>query len=346
MVRKRRDKRGFTLVELLVVIAIIGILIALLLPAVQAAREAARRSQCTNHLKQMGLALHNHHDTYQRFPPGVANDQAPFGDLTAGARVKNWGTSWLVYILPFVEQKALYDKWEFANNSGYANATTMAAIDGVIISTYACPSSPLPTQWADRQDGVSGVTTRRMAVHYVGIAGARDGLIAGYTETRVNQANSAGIVGGGGMMIPNGKLRFADLTDGSSNVIAVSEHGNWIHLTDGSRKDWRASQPWGWTMGTTCNGTPPNYCVGDNDRAFNLTTIRYRINQTTGWTNNATGTGVGADSGGNTPLNSAHPGGVNVLVGDGSVRFVAETITLDLLARLATRDDGQTLDAF
>lgn len=346
-----RNKPGFTLVELLVVIAIIGILIALLLPAVQAAREAARRSQCTNNLKQLGLALHNHHDTNNRFPPGGAQDQTPFGSLSVP---NGWGSSWLVYILPFVEQRTVYDKWQFTGNSGLSNATNMGAINGLVISCYACPSSPLPTQWAVNTGAVPGTDINRMAVHYVGISGIAEAtLISGYTESRISTAQFGGRVSGGGVLIPNGKLRFADISDGTSNVIAISEQGNWIYTSDGAKKDWRASQPWGWTIGVSKPGIPPAYDPsGNGERAFNLTAIRYPINQTKGWAPGSDGngdweaTGVNWDSGVNTPLNSAHPGGVNALLGDGSVRFLSDSMTLDTLARLATRDDGKPLENF
>ncbi|HTN77380.1 MAG TPA: DUF1559 domain-containing protein, partial [Pirellulaceae bacterium] len=115
MERPVEARRAFTLVELLVVIAIIGVLVALLLPAVQAAREAARRMQCSNNVKQLGLSLHNHHDTYNRFPPGGANDQTPFGTETA---TSGWGSSWMVYILPYIEQNALYSQWQMYGQSG------------------------------------------------------------------------------------------------------------------------------------------------------------------------------------------------------------------------------------
>jgi prepilin-type processing-associated H-X9-DG protein len=152
------------------------------------------------------------------------------------------------------------------------------------------------------------------------------------------------------VLIPNGKLRFADMSDGTSNVVVVSEHGNWITSTDGSQKDWRAGQPWGWTIGANDGGTPPNFVISSPDsRPLNITTIRYPINQTKNWgvgDGDCSGTGVCSDVGANVPLNSAHPGGVNALLGDGSVRFLSDTITLDLLGRLATRDDGKPLEQF
>src|SRR5436853_6407251 len=102
-----KKRAGFTLIELLVVIAIIAILIALLVPAVQKVRDAAARTQCINNLKNIGLALHAYHDVAKKLPPGAANDVAPFGTDTAA----RWGSSWKVYILPYIEQGAIYNKW-------------------------------------------------------------------------------------------------------------------------------------------------------------------------------------------------------------------------------------------
>ncbi len=329
-------KKGFTLVELLVVIAIIGVLVALLLPAVQAAREAARRSQCMNHQKQLGLALHNHHDIHNRLPPGGASDQPPFGTATS-----DWGSSWLVYILPYMEQNTIYEKWQFNGSSGVFNNSNNAYVSMVQMKQYVCPSSPLP-KWA-RSD------TDKAAVNYVGISGANNGLIPGYTESRIDIVDAGGAVSAGGVLISNGQLNLASVTDGTSNVLMVSEHSDFMITQNGTQKDWRASQPWGWSIGCKDEKTPPDFNPASDNRPFNHTTIRYAINQKRNWPNagdraQCKDIGVCDDVGANIPLNSPHPGGVTALYVDGSVHFLSQTTPLDMLARLATRDDGQVVN--
>ncbi|EAQ76919.1 hypothetical protein DSM3645_11651 [Blastopirellula marina DSM 3645] len=319
--------------ELLVVIAIIGVLIALLLPAVQQAREAARRMQCTNNLKQIGLALHNHHDTYKRFPPGGAQDQPPFGADAKDST--NWGSSWMVYILPFVEEGAIYDKWQFNGSSGVFNTNNRSVVSGNTMEKYCCPSSPLP-------DFCTQISTQA-SVNYVGVSGADNGLISGYTESRVIHAPRGGKMSASGLLYPNSKTRFADMADGTSNTLAVSEHSNFLTNSSGTKLDYRASQVWGWAIGVKSSDSPPDMTLNSDNRSMNMTTIRYTINKTKGWSDDESGTGVGNDGAANIPLNSTHPGGVSALLGDGSVRFIAETIPLDTLARLATRDDGQVI---
>jgi prepilin-type N-terminal cleavage/methylation domain-containing protein/prepilin-type processing-associated H-X9-DG protein len=353
MLRKRVPKwsarPAFTLVELLVVIAIIGILVALLLPAVQAAREAARRSECNNKLKQLGLALQNHHDVLKRLPPGTSQDQQPFGP---GA--SNWGASWLIYILPYIEQNALYGQLTIGGGTGYGNTTNGAILSNVRIPGYRCPSTPLPETTTS---GVPGSGVMQMP-NYVGIAGAVPGLIPGYTENRYgNPGGSAGCCSGGilvtsGSLIPNGKLNLSGLTDGTSNTMIVGEHGDFLVTANGSKVAWTAAGPHGWSIGWG-NSTAPGSFNGGNPtgdlRAFNVTSIRWPINSKKGppggtWTDapgNCNSQGVCDNTGQNIPLNSAHPGGVNVAFADGSVQFLSQTIDLATLGRLATRDDGQ-----
>ena len=342
--RVQLDRGGFTLIELLVVIAIIAVLIALLLPAVQQAREAARRTQCKNNLKQIGLAMHNFHDTYLRFPPGGAMDQQPFGINSNPATGSAWGSSWMVYILPYIDQAPMFSSWQFFGNSGPFNGNNNTLMGGKVIPAYICPSSPLP------HDGSPG-NTSSIKTDLVGISGAVNGLIPGYTESRVNTLPSGGIIGGGGVMIPNGTINFRDTTDGSSNVFMVSETSDYIYDNTGTKQDWRPSMRWGWSLGVKSTGIPPNFDnAGGDNRSPNLVTIRYAANQR-GFVNDVANTGVGGSSGSNSqaanhPLNSAHVGGVHILMTDGAVRFISNSLGLDVVARLSTRDDGQVLGDF
>ncbi|MBN9118914.1 MAG: DUF1559 domain-containing protein [Planctomycetes bacterium] len=342
---KSFSRRGaFTLIELLVVIAIIAILIGLLLPAVQKVREAAARMSCQNNLKQLGLALHNYHDANAKLPPGGANDQAGFGGSGAGSS-SVWGSSWMVYILPQIEQTALYSKWQFSSSSGAFNSNNNAAANGVQIKTFFCPSSPL-------NKGPSTSNANASYANYVCIAGAANGLISGYNETRVNNLPCGGIVGGGGMLPPNGTVTLVSISDGTSNTIALSEQSNFLKDTAGAKQEWRASQTWGWYLGVKSPGVPPAFDnSGGDNRQPNGATIRYTINYTPsgGWTNDIAGVGVGLSGncvGANVPLNSTHSGGANVVYGDGSVRFLSDSTPLNVLAQLATRDDGTVIPNF
>jgi len=333
----RPPRRAFTLIELLVVIAIIAVLIGLLLPAVQKVREAAARAQCQNHLKQLGLALQNYHDGRKTLPPGCTTDAAPYG---AGG---GWGSSWLVYILPYVEQAALYQRWDFnGGNSGYVNANNRAADSGVIIPVYRCPSSILPRF----SPGVGTV----MQANYVGISGTANGLIPNYTESRVNNSaggtgccSGGGPAGGNGVLFAGSAVQLTDIADGTSNTMAISEHGNYIFDTNGGRNQWTAGGLYGWSMGTNVN----TYNGSTDNRFFNCTTVRYSINQVTGWpVGGNCSVGVCMDMGNNIPLNSTHSGGVNSVFCDGHVQFLSNSTTLAVLGELADRDDGQVIPNF
>src|SRR5437868_3138450 len=135
MTPSKHRRRGFTLIELLVVIAIIAILIGLLLPAVQKVRESAARMSCTNNLKQIGLALQTFHDANLKFPPGAASDYTPYGTLGTGT-AQNWGSSWMVFLLPYVEQANMFNSWQLSGNSGYTNANNRALNANITLNTY------------------------------------------------------------------------------------------------------------------------------------------------------------------------------------------------------------------
>lgn len=318
---------GFTLIELLVSIAIIGILIALLLPAVQQAREAARRTVCKNNLKQIGLALHNYESNFGRFPIGSRSQNA-------------FGPSWWVGILPQLEQASLFGLFDMtSNNNGYPllNPTNGKLVSGVVINTMLCPSSPLPTTVLV---GTYSITRPS----YVGVSGAtNDG---GFSEPRVSSCcipTANGQISAGGFLIPNASLKHNDLSrDGLTHILAVSETSNFAVDSAGALKNVDAGYPVGWITGTAAAGTPPTYNnLPFNPPSWNLTTIRYRPNS-----REYDRPGIRDNHGPNNPLLSAHSGGVNGLLADGSVRFIGDSIDLQILKGLATRDDGGTVDDF
>jgi len=349
--RDRKVRSGFTLIELLVVIAIIAVLIALLLPAVQQAREAARRTQCKNALKQLGLALHNHHDTYGYFPPATSQDQQPFGPAAS-----NWGASWMVYLLPYVDQAPLYTNLIIGGGTGYGNATNGAKFNGVVIPVYKCSSSALPNTTTSTVPG--GAAGQMMMPHYVAISGAAPSMFpagSGFTETRfANPGGSAGccsggIISAGGGLVMNRTMNMKDIQDGTSNCAIVSEQSDFLYTANGAKVAWNAAGPHGWTIGwgnTTSNFS--GQTISDA-RTFNTTTVRYRLNQKKGWTDapgNCGSQGVCDNTGSNIPLNSAHVGGVHVLLGDGAVRFLSDSMDMLVLAKLVTRDDGLPVGDF
>jgi len=244
-------KRGFTLVELLVVIAIIGVLVALLLPAVQAAREAARRMQCSNHLKQIGLALQNYHDTFQSLPYGA---RARYVNTSAATPAnQNWGPNWYVGLLAFAEQKPLSDLMEagMLTNPNLVDITMSVGRMGFHahnqkIAWMLCPSSPLPQTEILR----AGTNPTCVVPSYVGISGSTNHMAnrlaaeVAFLETRVKPGpaptlatNQAGATSTpttsqqawGGMLCPNEALGMAACIDGTSNTMIVSEKSDYFY---------------------------------------------------------------------------------------------------------------------
>ena len=356
---KKSNRTAFTLVELLVVIAIIGILVGLLLPAVQSAREAARRMQCSNSLKQLGLALHNYESALRKLPAGCGHSSFPRG----GVGTHSFGPSYIGMILPYLEQTAAYNSMTWLGKSpGYVGEA--APSGGNLNFPFAkgcnpptvCPSFAPFGQQPNRENYNV----------YAGIAGAAD--MVSYNETRVfsfTQGGGIAKASGGGLLGANSFVAFRSATDGLSNTMMIGEQGGKILRLDGVTPSWMlASQGaatqgtnnvTGWLIGTreagqmpfpdpTC-GTQGNTGGCDNDhRYFNVTTVRYRIRQAP-FADTIFG-GMSSAMGANNPLASFHSGGIQACFGDGSVHFISESIDLETLKKLATRDDGQPLGEY
>ncbi len=219
--RTRLKRLGFTLVELLVVIAIIGILVGLLLPAVQAAREAARRMQCGNNLKQLGLALHNYESAHSKLPPGWITSQGLAylgGSGSTGTGTNGQGSwGWSAFILPFIEQKNLYDAIGVGQDMRVAlDNTVILTTMQQKFNTFRCPSDTAPDINDQRQlAGFSGTVRRVATSNYVGWNSGSWGWIDGDT-------NNGGSVRRGIMQL-NKSTKFGEITDGLSNTIAIGE---------------------------------------------------------------------------------------------------------------------------
>ncbi|EAQ80473.1 DUF1559 family PulG-like putative transporter [Blastopirellula marina] len=331
--------RGFTLVELLVVIAIIGVLIALLLPAVQQAREAARRMQCSNNLKQLGLALHNYHDQFLAFPPGSVSSTVP---RNGGGSGNSFGPSFYGMLLAFFEQGALHDQMVWVGESpGYINEGAGSAGDLNKVPVLA--AGPIAAMRCTSSAGPISNGFESQA-HYAGISGCAEPTT--FTESRISTVTVSSqptLVSGGGMMLTNFSTGFHSCSDGSSNTLMLGEMSGGLLRTDGNKSYPSASgTDHGWLMGNRVTGYPPNLDSGSNSsdmRCFNTNTIRYSPNQQP--FAYQLFPGMASNVGANNPLSSEHPGGVMVLLADGSVQFIADTIQLETLKQLATRDDGQ-----
>jgi prepilin-type N-terminal cleavage/methylation domain-containing protein/prepilin-type processing-associated H-X9-DG protein len=331
-------KSGFTLIELLVVIAIIAILIGLLLPAVQKVREAAARMKCQNNLKQIGLALHNYHDANLRFPPGASADKAPW--KTSGSD-QNWGSSWMVHLLAYIEQTAVMSRWQFSGQSGWQNANNNTIIKGLTIGVYRCPSTTLPDfnpySVTLPPSGGTGI----MYTCYTAVSGsATDPGVLSYGSNRVSTQ---------GIMYGNSMVTMNQISDGTSNTILVGEQSN--HLRDANNQivlggrfggasgvAVTSAGPDGWIQGCVINVPTGN--VGNTDVVYNVATIRYQINQI-GFT--TASPGCTDNVGNNIPLSSMHTGGCNILWGDGSVRFLTNSTPLATLSAMATRANGEVV---
>lgn len=339
--RSSTNREGFTLVELLVVIAIIAVLAALLMPAVQQAREAARRSQCTNNMKQLGLAMHNYHDQWGTFPIGALHSQTP-----GLSRRLDRGSSFFVALLPFLEQSNLFSELSDAAVGGVGNTDVSTNINGPVFdgqqfSVLSCPSSPLPQMTDPLATTPRGV----MMPTYVGISGA---ATLGGRPNPDAEPTYNGVMAGSGILVPNRSVAFSDVTDGTSNTMMLGEQSAFEEDASGNRIDLRSSNSHGAWVGSTGSGTPGDgtwFCT--NFQTWNITTVRYPINFLDATAAQAAGaSGLGPQDGANRPVQSIHPAGANIVLTDGSVRFLGESVDFTLLTNLANRNDGNELGDF
>lgn len=321
-----RSRRAFTLIELLVVIAIIAVLIALLLPAVQQAREAARRTQCKNNLKQLGLALHNYHDIYGRLPI-TQYDSQPSGDyLTL--------TCWTRAILPQMDLATITTNWNDGQNFSVGQN---AVINRTPIATYKCPSSPAPILGTWNPSNAGGdpqqFTDAGGGTYVGGICEYH-----GVANSQITPDTASPVLSGIGMMNYSTTAnpaevskRFQDVTDGLSNTMMLGE---------------------------VCGGAA-NYTVG---RQLDGTSQKLRFHNWAGqnrisfrdYNRNGTMSATVLDSclvncfggAGGSNLFSWHTGGAQIALGDGSVRFVSENVDFQTACRLITCQDGVPVGDF
>ena len=304
-------RKAFTLVELLVVIAIIGVLVALLLPAVQAAREAARRTQCSNNLKQLGIAVHNFHDAYQFFPPA---------HFSSSGQTK--GATFFVPILPFIEQQAIYEKFDLTQAYD-AGPNPAAAANAPSLKAFVCPTRRTVGRLSDNQPQVGPTGDYAVvSVHRTPTGEfqhqwrTKEELLGAMVGTEVNGANY------------KMRSRMSEVTDGTSNTAILGEKHIYVKdLHKGGSQGGSADGNIYLTQQTNwyeCHsvrnlGHPVGFAKGPQD---NFSTERYKL------------------------FGSWHPGICMFTLADGAVRQIRLNIDLTTLTRLGNRCDGETLGDF
>jgi prepilin-type N-terminal cleavage/methylation domain-containing protein len=350
----KRSRKAFTLVELLVVIAIIGILVALLLPAIQKARDAARRTQCNDNLHNIGIAIHNFHDQKGYLPSSTRPPAA--NSVRTGS---------LVFLLPFVDRQDLWDLFDVTKN--WSDTTNVANVTGKRLTVYECPASPANRLFLDRDPSLGtsapwGTTAANTVA--VGDYGASLGVdprlaLPSGPATTLNPnyyatgkplriQGSDAIVSTAtdptnGFLPKNAQISFKDVTDGLSNTIAVFESGG---------------RPLIYRKSTLLGADPIQHSVNGGGWCRAATDILFAGSNATGsqipgvYFNRTNGDDVAAHTypdpvyateGTSQPL-GFHSGGQNVLLGDGSVKFIGDQVDIGIISALVTRNGAGGID--
>ena len=368
---------GFTLIELLVVISIIAVLIALLLPAVQAARESARRAQCANNLKQIGLATLNFESAYASLPPKCLRLATPDLNLDAQAAIPTIAASYLTQILPFMEQTNIYNQINLSlaasDTANLPQCTGPGALHSGIntvyalaINTFLCPSSPGPATinyynafWGPYGDGGGDVCTPGAVnvgsgvanlnppptqtwgrTDYFPIPGLHNtallaaGLPAVYIA-RVGEGKDSGTITD---VLITGKMRMASITDGTSNTMIVSECGSKPIGYNGFRQIYISE-----VNGLPVDGVIEPVSSGGGAWADNFTYSALAGAQ--GRQNGIRGGTCMVNCTSNNEIYAFHPGGANALFADGSVHFLKDTASVQLIAAMVTRAGAETISS-
>ncbi|QEH35264.1 Type II secretion system protein G precursor [Aquisphaera giovannonii] len=377
---KRRVSRGFTLIELLVVIAIIAVLIALLLPAVQSAREAARRMQCTNNLKQIGLAMHNYHSVNDTFPMGASKNcnSDPSSGCPGYADWRGWSA--LATSLPFVEQQALYNAINFNMAEEIHDATPAPenyTVIGTIVNAYMCPSDPnvgqsninnyhacygTTTDWptapnttfaavSSMQNADGNGSTGMFAVWAAyGIRSDTDGTSntllfaeALVGDNKGNESNHGRGVGtgtpgshyrGNGIVIAAAKFEVDDFTSSAANIQGIQNSLQACAAEWSNGASIQITSHRGYRWASFSEGSAFNVAQTPNDHKYPFNVCRGQGNPSQ------------SDNGSNSlPATSMHPGGVNALFVDGSVKFIKDTISPQTWWALGTKSNGEVISA-
>ena len=309
--RRSAERKAFTLIELLVVIAIIAILIALLLPAVQQAREAARRSQCKNNMKQLGLAMHNYHDVHNQFPIASSCGTGPTSGGGNGGNTS--GYVWLRYILPYIDQVAMYNDWD--ENRAYNNGNNLTLIR-TVIPMMLCPSDPYSEAWSSVPNYNYAVNLGRINNH-AGPGNTYNGVTYEYGTFR-HSGSTTGYT-----------CKFRDIVDGTTNTLLMAE------VRSGQMTDDLRGLIWYVPHSGFSAHYPPNTQVPDAMGGWCNTNVEA----------NALKEKMPCASTGSTIFSarSQHTGGVHVLLADGSTRFASENIDVELWRALSTRNGKEVI---